>query len=134
MRCFIFRDGIATFHGRQLDTTADKLIRAGKIPATIFVEIDNGGSTLESKHPGSDRADEYLPCPDDSLIPAVPVPHGRKFPDFLERKVRPLVEIEVPDARGNRTGWNFLWRGHRSIYDSGAPWTVAAHIAGSQLS
>jgi hypothetical protein len=89
---FYFTDGIATFHGRHLDGTADHLIRAGKIPATIFVGIDNGGSTLESKNPGSDRATEYLPYPDDSLVPAIPVPHGRQFPDFLEQEVRPLVE------------------------------------------
>ncbi len=89
---FYFTDGTATFHGRNLDGTAHRLIRGGKIPATIFVGIDNGGSTLESKNPGSDRATEYLPYPDDSLVPAIPVPHGRQFPDFLEQEVRPLVE------------------------------------------
>ena len=89
---FYFTDGIATFHGRNLDSTAEELIRAGKIPATIFVGIDNGGSTVESKNPGSDRANEYLPYPDEFLIPAIPVPHGSQFPDFLEREVRPLVE------------------------------------------
>ena len=89
---FYFTDGIATFHGRHLDAIASELITSGKIPATIFVGIDNGGSTLESKNPGSDRANEYLPYPDDSLIPPVPVPHGSQFPDFLEQEVRPLVE------------------------------------------
>ena len=89
---FYFTDGIATFHGRHLDATAEKLIREGKIPATIFVGIDNGGSTLESKNPMSDRADEYLPYPDNSFIPAIPPPHGNQSPDFLEREIRPLVE------------------------------------------
>lgn len=89
---FYFTDGIAAFHGRQLDATANQLIEAGKIPTTIFVGIDNGGSTVESKNPGSDRANEYLPYPDASLIPAVPKPQGTRFPDFLEKEVRPLVE------------------------------------------
>jgi predicted alpha/beta superfamily hydrolase len=89
---FYFTDGIAAFHGRHLDVTASQLIKSKKIPAAIFVGIDNGGSTLESKNPGSDRANEYLPYPDDSLIPAVPTPQGTRFPDFLEQEVRPLVE------------------------------------------
>lgn len=89
---FYFTDGIAAFHGRRLDAIATQLIKSGKIPATIFVGVDNGGSTLESKNPGSDRANEYLPYPDDFLIPAVPTPHGSQFPDFLEQEVRPLVE------------------------------------------
>jgi len=99
---FYFTDGIATFHGRQLDTTAARLIQAGKIPAAIFVGIDNGGSTRESKHPGSDRANEYLPYPDDSLVPQISAPQGSKFPDFLEREVRPLVEsrYRTQDAVG----------------------------------
>ena len=87
-----FTDGIATFHGRHLDVIAGELIASGRIPAAIFVGIDNGGSTLESKNHGSDRANEYLPYPDDSLIPPVPLPHGSRFPDFLEQEVRPLVE------------------------------------------
>jgi predicted alpha/beta superfamily hydrolase len=87
-----FTDGIATFHGRHLDATASQLIKSGKIPAIIFVGIDNGGSTLESKNPLSDRTNEYLPYPDDSFIPAIPTPHGNQFPDFLEQEVRPLVE------------------------------------------
>jgi predicted alpha/beta superfamily hydrolase len=99
---FYFTDGVASFHGRSLDATANKLIRKGMIPATIFVGIDNGGSTVESKSPGSDRANEYLPYPDDTLIPAIPVPHGNQFPDFLELEVRPLVEsrYRTQDAVG----------------------------------
>jgi predicted alpha/beta superfamily hydrolase len=99
---FYFTDGISTFHGRSLDTTANQLIQSAKIPAAIFVGIDNGGSTLESKNPGSDRANEYLPYPDDSLVPAIPLPHGSQFPDFLEKEVRPLVESKyrTQDAVG----------------------------------
>src|SRR5579884_2743738 len=50
---FLFYGCSATFHGRKPDATASELIKAGKIPATIFVGIDNGGSTIESKNPGS---------------------------------------------------------------------------------
>jgi len=89
---FYFTDGIATFHGRQLGRIAEELILSKKIPPTIFVGIDNGGSTRESKHPGSDRANEYLPYPDDSLLPPVPNPQGARFPKFLEQEVMPLIE------------------------------------------
>jgi len=97
---FYFTDGIAAFHGRHLNVTASGLIKSNKIPAAIFVGIDNGGSTLESKNPGSDRANEYLPYPDDFLIPAVPTPHGSRFPDFLEQEVRPLVESRYRTQKG----------------------------------
>ena len=89
---FYFTDGIAAFDGRKLDKVAGDLMRGGKIPPTIFAGIDNGGSTRESEHPGSDRANEYLPYPDSSLEPPVPHPHGKLFPAFLENEVRPLVE------------------------------------------
>ena len=89
---FYFTDGIAAFDGRKLDKVAGELVAAGKIPATIFVGIDNGGSTRESRNRGSDRANEYLPYPDSSLEPPVPTPHGKLFPTFFETEVRPLVE------------------------------------------
>ena len=89
---FYFTDGVAAFHGRQLDRVADDLIRSKQIPPTIFVGIDNGGSTLESKDPGSDRANEYLPYPDEFLTPPLPHPQGKLFLVFLEDEVRPLVE------------------------------------------
>lgn len=89
---FYFTDGIAVFHGRQLDRIAAQLIAAGKIAPTIFVGIDNGGSTRESKNPGTDRANEYLPFPDQFLTPPLPDPKGKLFPDFFTHEVRPLVE------------------------------------------
>ena len=89
---FYFTDGVAAFDGRKLDIIAGELVRAGKIPPTLFVGVDNGGSTRESRNPGSDRAREYLPFPDDTLVPAVPAPQGKRFPAFLETEVRPLVE------------------------------------------
>lgn len=89
---FYFTDGIAVFHGRQLDRIAAQLIASGKIPPAIFVGIDNGGSTQESKNPETDRANEYLPFPDEFLNPPLPHPQGKLFPDFFTREVRPLVE------------------------------------------
>jgi enterochelin esterase-like enzyme len=89
-----FTDGVATQHGRRLDSTAASLTTKGAIAPTIFVMIDNGGSTTTSRAPGRDRADEYLPYPDApaSWDPPLAHPHGKLFPDFLEHEVRPLVE------------------------------------------
>jgi hypothetical protein len=89
---FYFTDGIAVFHGRQLDRISAELTIEHRIPPTIFVGIDNGGSTHESKAPGTDRANEYLPFPDEFLEPPLPNPQGKLFPQFFEREVRPLVE------------------------------------------
>lgn len=90
-----FTDGISTQHGRRLESTAALLTEQGTIPPTVFVMIDNGGSTQESHAPARDRADEYLPYPDApaSWNPPMPDPHGKLFPDFLEKEVRPLVEL-----------------------------------------
>ena len=131
---FYFTDGIATFHGRHLDAIASELIASGKIPATIFVGIDNGGSTLESRNPGSDRANEYLPYPDDFLIPPVPVPHGSRFPDFLEQEVRPLVESRFrtqKDAVGSCR--SFLWRRNRFVHGSGTSGKVSLAAIGKPV-
>ncbi|HEY8716749.1 MAG TPA: alpha/beta hydrolase-fold protein [Candidatus Acidoferrum sp.] len=89
---FYFTDGIAVFHGRQLDHIASNLMRTGKIPPMIFVGIDNGGSTRESRNPGTDRASEYLPFEDKFLEPPLPNPQGRLFPQFLEDEVRPAID------------------------------------------
>jgi enterochelin esterase-like enzyme len=89
-----FTDGIATQHGRRLDSIAERMTQTGEIPPEIFVMIDNGGSTEEAHSPMRDRADEYLPYPDDpdSWQPPLTNPHGKLFPVFLETEVRPLVE------------------------------------------
>ncbi len=89
-----FTDGISTQHGRRLESAAAALTGQGTIPPTVFVMIDNGGSTKESHSPARDRADEYLPYPDapESWNPPMPDPHGKLFPRFLESEVRPLIE------------------------------------------
>jgi predicted alpha/beta superfamily hydrolase len=89
-----FADGVGTFLARRLDSIAGQLTARHAIVPTIFVGIDNGGSTNESRNPVRDRADEYLPYPDDpeSWHPPLRVTHGRLFPAFLETEVRPLIE------------------------------------------
>jgi len=126
---FYFTDGIASFHGRHLDTIAEELIRSGKIPATIFVGIDNGGSTVESKNPGSDRANEYLPYPDSFLDPPLPNPRGNLFPDFLEQEVRHLVESKFRTQDGYRARGRLLWRSHRVVHHHGTSKEVPLAVA-----
>jgi enterochelin esterase-like enzyme len=89
-----FGDGIGVFLVRQLPAVADSLTASGIIPPTIFVGIDNGGSTNESRNPVRDRANEYLLYPDqpETWTPPLRTVHGRLFPSFLENEVRPLIE------------------------------------------
>jgi predicted alpha/beta superfamily hydrolase len=89
---FYFTDGIAVFHGRKLVQIAKALIEEDQIPPMIFVGIDNGGSTRESKNPGSDRANEYLPFQDTFLQPPLPSPQGGLFPKFLAEEVQPMID------------------------------------------
>jgi predicted alpha/beta superfamily hydrolase len=70
----------------RVDETATELIRSGKVPALIIVGIDNAGK--------SDRPNEYLPFPDDTLTPAVPNVHGKDFPKFLVDEVMPFINRE----------------------------------------
>jgi enterochelin esterase-like enzyme len=89
-----FGDGVGVFLVRNLPAVADSLTASGAIPPTIFVGIDNGGSTNESRNPVRDRANEYLPYPDqpESWKPPLRHPQGHLFPAFLETEVRPLIQ------------------------------------------
>jgi predicted alpha/beta superfamily hydrolase len=71
----------------QVDETADRLIRDGKIPAAIFVGIDNAGV---------ERLKEYLPYR--SLNPVVLRPQGARYSAFLTQEVMPFI------AQHYRTG------------------------------
>ncbi len=73
----------------QVDETAERLIREGVIPPTIFVGIDNTG--LE-------RLKEYLPYR--SVNPLVLRPQGRKYPKFLVDEVLPFVSQNYRIAKG----------------------------------
>jgi enterochelin esterase-like enzyme len=64
----------------QVDETADRLIRAGEIPPTIFVGIDNSGT---------ERLKEYIPYR--SLNPMLLRPQGIRYPRFLLEEVLPYI-------------------------------------------
>jgi predicted alpha/beta superfamily hydrolase len=73
----------------QVDETADRLIRAGVIPPTIFVGIDNAGV---------ERLKEYLPYR--SLNPVVLRPQGGKYASFLTKEIIPFVSQHYRTAKG----------------------------------
>ena len=73
----------------QVDESADRLIREGRIPPVIIVGIDNAGK---------DRAREYLPYR--SLSPPVLRPQGKRCPEFLTNEVMPFVDQRYRTARG----------------------------------
>src|SRR6478752_7729332 len=62
----------------QVDETADRLLREGKISPLIIVGID---------HAGKDRMKEFVPyrC----FSPAILRPQGRRYPEFLVDEVMP---------------------------------------------
>jgi enterochelin esterase-like enzyme len=91
---FYFCDGIAAFdaQGWGLPAVAETLFSRGEIPPTIFVGIDNGGSTTTTREAERDRASEYLPYLDQSWTESpAPRPRGKRFPDFLFNEVVPAV-------------------------------------------
>lgn len=73
----------------QVDETADRLIRAGIVPPTIFVGIDNARR---------DRLKEYLPYR--SFNPVVLRPQGSKYPEFLVEEIMPFVSQNYRVAKG----------------------------------
>jgi predicted alpha/beta superfamily hydrolase len=73
------------------DETATELIRAGKIPQLIIVGVDNAGKR--------DRPREYLPYPDDTLQPSVPIVDGKRYPEFLFDEVIPFIDREYRTNR-----------------------------------
>jgi predicted alpha/beta superfamily hydrolase len=82
-------DACTSIFNRQewhADETATELIRAGQIPPLIIVGIDNAGRR--------DRPREYLPYPDDTLQPAVPIVDGKRYPEFLFDEVIPFIHRE----------------------------------------
>ena len=73
----------------QVDETADRLIRTGVIPPTIFVGIDNVGG---------ERLKEYLPYR--SLNPVVLRPQGARYSAFLTKEIMPFVSQNYRTAKG----------------------------------
>jgi predicted alpha/beta superfamily hydrolase len=74
----------------QMDETADRLIREGKISPLIVVGIDHGGK---------DRMKEYVPYR--SFSPAILRPQGRRYPEFLMDEVMPSVARNYRVAAGS---------------------------------
>lgn len=72
-----------------VDETANRLIRAGEIPPTIFVGIDNARV---------ERLKEYLPYR--SLNPVVLRPQGGKYPTFLTQEIMPFIGKHYRIAKG----------------------------------
>lgn len=67
----------------SLDETLDAMI--GKaLPPLIVVGIDTNSY--------ADRANEYLPWPDEYLNPYIEAPNGKNYPAFLDSEVIPLIE------------------------------------------
>ncbi len=73
----------------QVDETADRLIREGKVSPLIIVGIDNTGV---------DRIKEFLPYR--SFSPPVLRPQGKRYPDFLMNEVMPFVDERYRIASG----------------------------------
>ncbi len=76
----------------RADETATTLIEKGKIPPMILVGIDNAGR--------SERPKDYLPFPDDSLSPPMPVVRGKLYPRFLTEEVMPFINRRFRTAPG----------------------------------
>jgi enterochelin esterase-like enzyme len=88
---FYFTDGWDAWHGWGLPEVAEQLWVEGAIPEVVFIGINNGGRTRESKDVAGDRANEYLPYRDPFWPDERPDPNGRLFPDFLFDEVMPAV-------------------------------------------
>jgi enterochelin esterase-like enzyme len=73
----------------QVDETAERLIRAGAIPPTIFVGIDNARV---------ERLKEYIPYR--SLNPLLLRPLGGRYPSFLTQEVMPFIHQNYRAAKG----------------------------------
>lgn len=73
----------------QVDETADRLIREGRIPPLIIVGIDNAGRN---------RIREYMPHR--SLQPTMLRVQGTRYPGFLIKEVMPLIERHYRVASG----------------------------------
>ncbi len=73
----------------QVGETATRLIDRNRIPPLIIVGIDNTGKN---------RVREYIPYK--SRDPKVLEPQGKRYPEFLQREVMPLIEERYSVLRG----------------------------------
>jgi enterochelin esterase-like enzyme len=89
---FYLNDGYAVFNYWDAEATVDRLIRAGAVEPLIVVGIDNAGE--------KERANEYLPYPDETLDPPLPHPQGSLYPQFLVDEVMPYVNQKFRTKSG----------------------------------
>jgi predicted alpha/beta superfamily hydrolase len=115
---FYFFDGIAAFDAWGVTETVPALWEKGELPEMLFVGVDNGGSTRESRSPVVDRASEYLPYPDPSwtTVPR-PTPSGEKLPAFLD-EVKALVasRFRTKDEPGSAGIAGYSFSGVAALY------------------
>lgn len=67
----------------QVDEAAQTLIIQRKISPLIIVGIDNAGKAF--------RPNEYLPYEDKFLLPPVPSPKGKRYPEFVINEIMPFI-------------------------------------------
>jgi predicted alpha/beta superfamily hydrolase len=81
----------------KVDETVDRLLKEQKIVPLIIVGIDNAGR--------SQRPNEYLPYEDKFLQPPLPLPEGKKYPQFLIEEVMPFINSKYrTSAKPSDTG------------------------------
>jgi enterochelin esterase-like enzyme len=81
----------------RVDEAATSLINEHQIPPIIIVGIDNAGKRQ--------RANEYLPFPDETLKPVMNSVHGKQYPQFLLGEVVPFINAHYrTDRRAKNTG------------------------------
>lgn len=105
-------DSASTGKEWRVDETVADLISNGEIEPIIVVGIDNAGRTL--------RANEYLPWEDEFLSPRMPDPHGKLYPEFLEKEVIPFVESKyrISSVRINRALGGSSYGGLITLYSA----------------
>ena len=73
----------------QVDETADRLIREGRVPPMIIVGLDNSGR---------DRIREYMP--NRSMHPVIMRVRGHRYPQFLAKEIMPFMARNYRVASG----------------------------------
>lgn len=117
-------DGAMVFRQRGIDiaSVAAELYRVHRMAPIVIVGIDNGASTDKSSGADTDRADEFLPYPDDGFPghtypPEPPHPRGRLYPAFLDEVMREVgARYRVSDRRGDTAIGGFSYGGVAALY------------------
>jgi predicted alpha/beta superfamily hydrolase len=94
-------DGLMVFDsagpGIRIESIVSDLYKRDRLPEMMIVGIDNGACTDKTKNEIVDRANEFLPYPDQGFAPAntyapePPEPQGKRYPRFLIHEVIPEI-------------------------------------------